>query len=139
MDGVCAMTNFLGLTDVLVIQAMTIRHIGGIHGITEQGFERLATALAVPQQSMFGEDLYPDVTAKAAALFDALVNGHCFSDGNKRTALLSMIEFLARNGLRFAAPDDDALYDWVLVAAARTTTRQDQAAWIAGRCEARDG
>ncbi|HYF64564.1 MAG TPA: type II toxin-antitoxin system death-on-curing family toxin [Herpetosiphonaceae bacterium] len=132
------MTHFLGLTDVLMIQAMTIRHIGGIHGITEQGFERLATALAAPQQSMFGEDLYPDVTAKAAALFDALVSGHCFSDGNKRTALLSMIEFLARNGLRFAAPDDDALYDWVLEAAARANTRQDQAAWIAERCEAGD-
>jgi death-on-curing protein len=127
------------LPDVLVIQAMTIRHIGGIHGITEQGFERLATALAAPQQSMFGEDLYPDVPAKAAALFDALVSGHTFSDGNKRTALLSMIEFLARNGLRFAAPDDDALYDWVLEAAARANTRQDQAAWIAERCEARDG
>jgi death on curing protein len=133
------MTHFLALPDVLVIQAMTIRHIGGIHGITEQGFERLATALAAPQQSMFGEDLYPDVPAKAAALFDALVSGHCFSDGNKRTALLSMIEFLARNGLRFAAPDDDALYDWVLEAAARANTRQDQAAWIAERCEARDG
>ena len=91
------MTHFLALPDVLMIQAMTIRHIGGIHGITEQGFERLATALAAPQQSMFGEDLYPDVPAKAAALFDALVSGHCFSDGNKRTALLSMIEFLARN------------------------------------------
>lgn len=132
------MTHFLGLPDVLLIQAVTIRHIGGIHGITEQGFERLATALAAPRQSMFGEDLYPDVPAKAAALFDALVSGHCFSDGNKRTALLSMIEFLSRNGLRFAAPDDDALYDWVLEAAARANTRQDQAAWIAARCEAGD-
>jgi death on curing protein len=133
------MTHFLALPDVLMIQAMTIRHIGGIHGITEQGFERLATALAAPQQSMFGEDLYPDVPAKAAALFDALVSGHCFSDGNKRTALLSMIEFLARNGLRFVAPDDDALYDWVLAAAARANSRQDQAVWIAERCEALDG
>ena len=128
--------QFLGLPEVLLLQTMVIRHIGGIQGITEQGFERLATALAVPRQSMFGEDLYPDLPAKAAALFDALVNGHCFSDGNKRTALLAMIEFLARNGLRFVAADDDALYDWVLGAAARSTTRAEQTAWVAARSEA---
>ena len=127
--------QFLGLPEVLLLQTIVIRHIGGIQGITEQGFERLATALAVPQQSMFGEDLYPDVHAKAAALFDALVNGHCFSDGNKRTALLAMIEFLARNGRRFVAADDDGLYDWVLSAAARTTTRAEQADWVAARSE----
>lgn len=132
------MTIFLGLPDVLLIQALVIEQIGGIHGITEQGFEKLATAVSAPQQSMFGADLYPDVPAKAAAVFDALVNGHCFSDGNKRTALLAMIEFLARNGLAFTAPDDDTLYDWVLSAAARTTTRTDQAVWIAARCEAID-
>lgn len=130
------MTAFLSLPDALLIQAMVIDRIGGIPGITEQGFEKLDTALAAPQQSMFGEDLYPDVPAKAAALFDALVMGHCFSDGNKRTALLAMIEFLARNGLRFAAADDDALYEWVLRAAARATTREEQAGWIAARCEA---
>lgn len=129
------MTIFVGLPDVLLLQAIVVRHIGGIHGITEHGFERLATALAVPQQSMFGDDLYPDVAAKGAALFDALVTGHCFSDGNKRTALLTMIEFLARNNLRFTAPDDDALYDWVLLAAARGTTREHQALWVAAHCE----
>lgn len=130
--------NYMSLPDVLLIQALVIRQIGGIHGITEQGFAKLATALAVPQQSMFGDDLYPDLAAKAAALFDALVNGHCFSDGNKRTALLAMIEFLARNGLRFGAADDDALYDWVLVAATRTTSREQQAVWIAARCAVAD-
>ena len=130
--------TYLSLPDVLLIQALVIRQIGGMDGITEQGFAKLATALAVPQQSMFGDDLYPDLPAKAAALFDALVNGHCFSDGNKRTALLAMIEFLARNGLRFVAVDDDALYDWVLVAATRTTSRAQQAAWIAARCAVAD-
>ena len=130
--------NYVNLPDVLLIQALVIRQIGGIHGITEQGFAKLATALAVPQQSMFGDDLYPDIAAKAAALFDALVNGHCFSDGNKRTALLAMIEFLARNGLCFVAADDDALYDWVLVAATRTTSREQQAVWIAARCAVAD-
>lgn len=130
--------NYVSLPDVLLIQALVIRQIGGMDGITEQGFAKLATALAVPQQSMFGDDLYPDLPAKAAALFDALVNGHCFSDGNKRTALLVMIEFLARNGLCFVAADDDALYDWVLVAATRTTSREQQAVWIAARCAVAD-
>ena len=74
---------------------------------------------------------------------DALVNGHCFSDGNKRTALLSMIEFLARNGITFNAPDDDALYDWVLAAATKrripAEMRQAQAEWIERHSEATHG
>ena len=32
------MTSYLSQPDVLLIQAMVITHIGGIHGITEQGF-----------------------------------------------------------------------------------------------------
>jgi len=129
-------TSYLGLTDAFMLQAMVIQQIGGIHGITEQGFEKLATALAAPQQTMFGEDLYPDTFSKAAALFDALIHGHCFSDGNKRTALLAMIEFLARNGYAFNTPDDDSLYDWILlVAAERGMDREQQAAWIEQRCE----
>ncbi|MBP8252316.1 MAG: type II toxin-antitoxin system death-on-curing family toxin [Herpetosiphon sp.] len=126
--------NYLSMPDVLFLQAMVIQHIGGIHGITEQGFAKLATALAVPQQSMFGVDLYPEIEHKAAALFDALVHGHCFSDGNKRTAFLSMVEFLARNGITFTAPDDDELYDWIIAVALRGMSRDDQAIWIAERC-----
>lgn len=133
------MSQYLTISDVLTIQTLVISGIGGIAGITEQGFEKLDTALGAPQQSMFGTDLYPDVYAKAAALFDALVNGHCFSDGNKRTALLAMIAFLERNGQRFTAPDDEVLYDWVLAAAARSATRGDQAAWIAAHSEALHG
>ena len=131
--------NYVGLAEALFIQAMVIEHIGGIHGITEQGFEKLETALAAPQQSMFGVDLYPDLYTKAAAVFDALVNGHCFSDGNKRTALLVMIDFLTRNGIHFTAPDNDSLYNWILAAAARTTTRIEQAAWIAHHSEVEHG
>jgi death-on-curing family protein len=58
----------------------------------------LESAVGRPFQSAFGEDAYPDIHQKAAALFHSLVANHPFSDGNKRTAVLSLSDFLLGNG-----------------------------------------
>ncbi len=69
----------------------------------------LESAAARPFQSAFGQDAYPDVTEKAAALFHSLVANHCFHNGNKRTAVLAVACFLLANGF-FLALDADATY-----------------------------
>lgn len=51
-----------------------------------------------PQQSIFGEDAYPDVVSKAAALFHSRLRNHPFLDGNKRTAVIALVMFLEMNG-----------------------------------------
>lgn len=61
----------------------------------------LNSSLARPRQTVFGEDAYPDVFSKAAALFESLAKNHCFYNGNKRTAFVSLLQFLAYNGYRF--------------------------------------
>jgi death-on-curing family protein len=58
----------------------------------------LESALGRPFQSVFGEDAYPDVHQKATALFHSLIANHPFSDGNKRTAVLALYDFLLANG-----------------------------------------
>ena len=54
-------------------------------------------ALARPQATFGGEDLYPDVEAKAAALMHSLVMNHPFVDGNKRAGAAAAELFLNVN------------------------------------------
>jgi death-on-curing protein len=58
----------------------------------------LESAVARPFQSAFGEDAYPSIHEKAAALFHSLIANHPFSDGNKRTAVLALADFILANG-----------------------------------------
>ncbi|APE21879.1 MULTISPECIES: type II toxin-antitoxin system death-on-curing family toxin [Streptomyces] len=67
----------------------------------------LESAVHRPSAAMFGEEAYPDLLGKAAALLQSLAVNHPFLDGNKRTAWLSCVTFLAMNGVQLR-PDIDA-------------------------------
>ncbi|MEU8703876.1 type II toxin-antitoxin system death-on-curing family toxin [Streptomyces sp. NPDC048565] len=58
----------------------------------------LDSALARPQASVFGQDAYPDVWQKAAALMESLARNHALVDGNKRIAWYATWVFLHMNG-----------------------------------------
>jgi death-on-curing protein len=73
----------------------------------------LESAVARPRQSAGGEDAYPDIHSKAAALLESLALNHPFIDGNKRTAILATIWFYNLNGWWFTASQDE-LVDFVL-------------------------
>lgn len=73
----------------------------------------VASAVARPRTSVFGEDAYPDLHTKAAALLHSLARNHAFVDGNKRVAWLSAGAFYWINGMLLDAPDDPA-YDLVI-------------------------
>ena len=76
------MTDYLSLEQVLDLHRVQIRRFGGATGLRDRG--ALEAALGRPQMTFGGEDLYPDVAAKAAALMHSLVMNHPFVDGNKR-------------------------------------------------------
>ncbi|MFJ8184456.1 type II toxin-antitoxin system death-on-curing family toxin [Streptomyces sp. NPDC096105] len=56
------------------------------------------SALARPRSSVFGQDAYPDVWQKAAALMESLARNRALADGNKRLAWYATWVFLHRNG-----------------------------------------
>ncbi|MCT7354558.1 Fic family protein [Streptomyces sp. 15-116A] len=58
----------------------------------------LDSALARPQSSVFGQDAYPDVWQKAAALMESLARNHTLVDGNKRLSWYATWVFLHMNG-----------------------------------------
>lgn len=76
----------------------------------------LESAAHRPSAAMFGEEAYPDVVDKAAALLQSLAINHPLFDGNKRTAWLSCMTFLAMNGVDLR-PDIDAAERLVIAVA----------------------
>src|SRR5579864_5512617 len=58
---------------------------------------RLDASVTQPFQAAFGVEFYPTIPAKAACLFYGLIENHCFHNGNKRTAVLAIDQFLTAN------------------------------------------
>lgn len=105
------MTDFLDLDDLLEIAREAI---GGDVVIRDYGL--LESALARPRASVFGQDAYPDLHLKAAALLQSLARNHALRDGNKRLAWTASRTFLAINGQWITAPEDER-FDFVIGAA----------------------
>ncbi len=61
--------------------------------------EKLRAAIERPQASAFGDDAYPTLAEKAAALLQSIVIGHPFLDGNKRAGFAACVLFLELNGI----------------------------------------
>lgn len=76
----------------------------------------LEAAAARPAASAFGQDAYPGLDEKAAALLHSLARNHALVDGNKRLALAGMIAFYGLNGRRLNLTNDEA-YDLVMAVA----------------------
>ena len=73
----------------------------------------LDSAAARPRSSALGEDAYPTLELKAAALLHSIARNHALVDGNKRLAWLATVVFLDLNGW---APElsNDAAFELVM-------------------------
>ena len=92
------MTTFLTKEEVISAHYFMMKRMNDSEqaGVKDHGL--LDSAVHRPQQSVFGEDAYPSLFDKAAALLESLVKNHCFHNGNKRTAYLVTKSFLLLNG-----------------------------------------
>ena len=116
----------LDLDDLLHVAARTL----GAVDVRDVGL--LESALARPRATAFGEDAYPSIHEKAAALLHSLARNHPLVDGNKRLALAGTLAFCGLNGLRLTLSNAEA-YDLVIAVAAGDL---DDVATIAARLEA---
>lgn len=76
-------------------EAWAVVHHLGFH-LRDAGL--LSSAIARSRTTVFGEDAYPDLPTKAAALFESLVRNRPLPDGNKRLAVVLTWTFLLNNG-----------------------------------------
>ncbi len=93
--------NYLSVAQVLFIHARLIAETGGSPGLRDLGL--LSSAVARPQATFDGQDLYPDLFSKTAALMDSLVRNHAFIDGNKRVGITAAGLFLRLHGRQLTA------------------------------------
>jgi death-on-curing protein len=102
---------FLDLDALLLVATRALQSTPEVrdHGLLE-------SALARPQAMAFGEDAYPTIHDKAAALMHSLARNHALVDGNKRLALAATIAFYGMNGVRLTLTNDEA-YDLVIAVA----------------------
>jgi death on curing protein len=89
--------------------------IGGPFEVRDIGL--LDAAVHRSRASVLGQDAYPDLMTKAAALLHSLARNNPLVDGNKRLAWLATYVFCAKNGVELDPPDDEA-YDVVIAIAA---------------------
>lgn len=93
------MTEHLDLDDIL---AAAEAILGRAPEVRDIGI--LEAAVARTRASVYGEDAYPDLHAKAAALLHSIVTGHALVDGNKRLGWVSVRLFYRLNDQDLRAP-----------------------------------
>jgi death-on-curing protein len=98
--------RYLTLGELIELHRRVIEQSGGGGGIRDLGLAE--SALAQPQMSFGGKELYATLSQKAAALCFSLVMNHPFTDGNKRIGHAAMETFLVMNGFELNADVDDA-------------------------------
>jgi len=127
-------TTYLDLGDWVVLAARaTGMSESTVLAVADLGLAD--SALNAPAASFGGVEFYPTIPLKAAVLIEHLVKAHALPDGNKRTAWLSGVRFMAVNGwqLHLPAHDADTLVDLLVALAAGQLASEKWHGWLAER------
>ena len=124
------MTAYVSLEQVLELHGHLMRRFGASARLRDRG--ALEAAVARPQMTFEGEDLYQDTEAKAAAVMHSLVLNHPFVDGNKRAGAATAELFLNLNGVDLTAEDEE-LVDITLAVARGEVSAEALAIWLRQR------
>jgi len=119
--------KYLYPKQLLYLYQRIIEQTGGTIGLRDQGL--LESAAYRPQATFGGQDLYPDLFSKAAALGHSLISNHPFVDGNKRVGFEAMRLMLRLNGSDVHA-SLETTYEFVLDIAKGKLTEQGIADWL---------
>jgi len=90
---------------VLELHRLVVEQSGGSTGLRSR--ESLESSIAQPLQTFGGQELYPSLIEKAAALGFFLVTNHPFIDGNKRVGHAALEITLVLNGFELSASVDE--------------------------------
>ncbi len=119
--------QLLTVEHLLELHVLVIEKFGGSAGVRDMG--RLDAALATQTQEVFGEELYPTVLLKAAAITRGILADHAFVDGNKRTAMLVGLTFIETNGYKFVG-HKSSIEDFAVQIAVEHLSVEDIAEWL---------
>jgi len=97
-----------GPVDFLTVEDLWEIARGVLEVVEVRDIGLLASAAGRPQTTVFGEDAYPTLAAKAAALMHSIARNHALVDGNKRLAWSATRVFCLLNGRDIAFGVDAA-------------------------------
>lgn len=118
--------HWLGLESVQALHELVVADYGGDASIRDAG--RLQSGLARPKHLFsYGE---PTLARLAAAYAVGIVQGHPFTDGNKRTGFMAAAAFLELNGLTFDASEVEVVIK-TLGLAASEISEAEYGQWLA--------
>ena len=120
------------IKNILRLHELSIITYGGSQGIRDQGL--MESAIARPYQTFGGEDLYPTVFEKAAALTESIIINHPFIDGNKRTGFLAMLIILEIGNLKITA-SNDATYNFTIQISTGEMKFEEIVLWLKNNTE----
>lgn len=96
-----SLVRYLSIQEVIAINVAMIKRYSPGEQIGVKDSNLLESAVLRPQSSAFGDEAYPTVYEKAAAIFQSLGQNHPFQNANKRTAFTAMVIFLRYNDILF--------------------------------------
>jgi death-on-curing protein len=117
----------ISIIQVEQIHKSLIDAFGGADGTRD--LPGLESALARPFQTFDGNELYPDIVSKTAALIESLLINHPFIDGNKRTAYVVSRILLRSNKLDINASQEEK-YQFVVSVASGKTKYDEIVDWL---------
>jgi death-on-curing protein len=113
--------QWLSLETVIETNQAVVAITGEPHLLRDRGL--LESALARPQNAFaYGEE---DIVALAVRLLAGVAQAHAFSQGNKRTCFVAMVQFLNMNGYDLAIEDTSEWADVVIGLVEHRTTEED--------------
>ena len=121
------MIRYITLEQVHRLQKRALVDKGGISGVRDAG--AIESAVAQPQMTFGGKDLYPTLAEKTAALGFSLIKNHAFADANKRVGHAAMETFLLINGHEFDA-DVDEQERVIFAVAGSKMEREEFTEWV---------
>lgn len=114
--------KIITIRQVLILHELQIEKYGGLSGIRDTGM--LQSAIGRPFATFGGNDLYPDIFTKTAALIQSIIKNHPFLDANKRSAFVSAATLLEMNGYGFFAANKEVVKYMLAVANENLTVDQ---------------
>ncbi len=121
------MTRFFTLAEIIRLQQWIIQTTGGKSGVLD--LRAIDSAVVQPQMTFGGEDFYPAVIDKAAALGFSLIKNHGLDDGNKHIGYMAGRMFLRMNKHDLTGTVDEKAAV-ILALAASEIGREEFTEWV---------
>ncbi len=128
------MIRYLSKNRITQINKETVKSHGGnfmppSNFLHEENLDYLIEAV---KSEMFGQELYPLITDKAAVYCYNIICNHIFSDGNKRTGLGAALLFLNLNGFDISENmTDEILTAYIIKIASGQSSLEECKEWFA--------